>query len=162
MGKTSTCVRATTSGRIERPISSSGMWRLLKRLELDRLPSSQRRKSHQKRWQRHERPQPGYPSKSMSSSSPHRRSAQLSATTSSTGASATSASNRPRPGSSRKVEDHTATTKRVLPHSRRGVIDDTALQRPPPGVPGLATHEPGVLTSLRRDPFASARSLAGR
>lgn len=40
-------------------ISPSGVWRILARLDLNRLPSSQRHKSHQKRWQRYEKPQPG-------------------------------------------------------------------------------------------------------
>ena len=33
-------------------ISPSGVWRILKRLDLNRLPTSQRHKSHQKRWKR--------------------------------------------------------------------------------------------------------------
>lgn len=41
-------------------ISPSGVWRILKRLDLNRLPSSQRHKSYQKRWQRYEKPQPGH------------------------------------------------------------------------------------------------------
>jgi transposase InsO family protein len=41
-------------------ISSSGVWRILKRLELNRLPSSQRYKRHQQRWKRYEKPQPGH------------------------------------------------------------------------------------------------------
>jgi len=41
-------------------ISPSGVWRILKRLELNRLPASQRHKSHQRRWQRYEKPQPGH------------------------------------------------------------------------------------------------------
>jgi transposase InsO family protein len=44
----------------ELSISPSGVWRILKRLDLNRLPSSQRHKSHQKRWQRYEKPQPGH------------------------------------------------------------------------------------------------------
>jgi len=36
-------------------ISSSGVWRILKRLELNRLPSSQRYKRLDKRWQRYEK-----------------------------------------------------------------------------------------------------------
>jgi transposase InsO family protein len=41
-------------------ISPSGVWRVLCRLDLSRLPSSQRHKPHQKRWQRYEQPQPGH------------------------------------------------------------------------------------------------------
>lgn len=40
-------------------ISQSGVWRILKRLEMNRLPSSQRHKPHEKRWKRYERQQPG-------------------------------------------------------------------------------------------------------
>ena len=41
-------------------ISPSGVWRILKRLDLNRLPTSQRHKSHQKRWKRYEKPLPGH------------------------------------------------------------------------------------------------------
>ena len=41
-------------------ISSSGVWRILKRLELNRLPSSQRYKRLDKRWQRYEKQLPGH------------------------------------------------------------------------------------------------------
>lgn len=41
-------------------ISPSGVWRVLARLGLNRLPSSQRHKSHQKRWKRYEKPEPGH------------------------------------------------------------------------------------------------------
>jgi transposase InsO family protein len=41
-------------------ISTSGVWRILKRLDMNRLPSSQRHKPHAKRWQRYEKPQPGH------------------------------------------------------------------------------------------------------
>jgi transposase InsO family protein len=40
-------------------ISPSGIWRILKRLELSRLPTSQRYKRHKERWKRYEKPQPG-------------------------------------------------------------------------------------------------------
>jgi transposase len=40
-------------------ISPSGIWRILKRLDMSRLPSSQRYKRHQKRWKRYEKPEPG-------------------------------------------------------------------------------------------------------
>ena len=40
-------------------ISNSGVWRILKRLDLNRLPASQRHKPHAKRWQRYEKPLPG-------------------------------------------------------------------------------------------------------
>ena len=33
---------------------SSGVWRILKRLQLNRLPASQRHKRHDRRWQRYE------------------------------------------------------------------------------------------------------------
>jgi transposase InsO family protein len=41
-------------------ISPSGVWRVLCRLDLSRLPSSQRHKRHEKRWKRYEKPQPGH------------------------------------------------------------------------------------------------------
>jgi transposase InsO family protein len=41
-------------------ISVSGVWRILKRLELNRLPASQRYKRHKERWKRYEKPQPGH------------------------------------------------------------------------------------------------------
>lgn len=41
-------------------MSPSGVWRVLNRLGMNRLPSSQRHKSHQKRWKRYEKPQPGH------------------------------------------------------------------------------------------------------
>lgn len=41
-------------------ISPSGVWRILKRLELNRLPSSQRHKPHKTRWKRYEKQQPGH------------------------------------------------------------------------------------------------------
>lgn len=41
-------------------ISPSGVWRILKRLGLNRLPSSQRYKRHKDRWKRYEKPQPGH------------------------------------------------------------------------------------------------------
>ena len=41
-------------------ISPSGVWRVLCRLDLNRLPSSQRHKRHEKRWKRYEKPQPGH------------------------------------------------------------------------------------------------------
>ncbi|HEX2737251.1 MAG TPA: IS481 family transposase [Acidimicrobiia bacterium] len=41
-------------------ISVSGVWRILKRLDLSRLPASQRYKRHQDRWKRYEKPQPGH------------------------------------------------------------------------------------------------------
>ena len=41
-------------------ISQSGVWRILKRLDLNRLPASQRHKRHDKRWQRYEKPLPGH------------------------------------------------------------------------------------------------------
>ncbi len=41
-------------------ISPSGVWRVLKRLDLNRLPASQRYKRHQRRWKRYEKPLPGH------------------------------------------------------------------------------------------------------
>ncbi len=41
-------------------ISSSGVWRILKRLDMNRLPASQRHKPHKERWKRYERQQPGH------------------------------------------------------------------------------------------------------
>src|SRR5215472_12640755 len=41
-------------------ISDSGVWRILKRLDMSRLPSSQRYKSHDRRWKRYEKPLPGH------------------------------------------------------------------------------------------------------
>jgi transposase InsO family protein len=41
-------------------ISDSGVWRILQRLDLNRLPASQKHKTYQKRWKRYEKPQPGH------------------------------------------------------------------------------------------------------
>jgi transposase InsO family protein len=41
-------------------ISNSGVWRILKRLELNRLPASQRHQRHDRRWRRYEKPLPGH------------------------------------------------------------------------------------------------------
>jgi transposase InsO family protein len=41
-------------------ISPSGVWRILKRLEMSRLPSSQRYRRHVDRWKRYEKPLPGH------------------------------------------------------------------------------------------------------
>ena len=41
-------------------LSPSGVWRILKRLELNRLPASQRHKRHDRRWKRYEKPLPGH------------------------------------------------------------------------------------------------------
>ncbi|MGI8517516.1 MAG: IS481 family transposase, partial [Acidimicrobiia bacterium] len=41
-------------------ISPSGVWRILKRLDLNRLPANQRHKTYKKRWKRYEKPQPGH------------------------------------------------------------------------------------------------------
>lgn len=40
-------------------LSKSGIWRILKRLKMNLLPSSQRYKRHADRWKRYEKPQPG-------------------------------------------------------------------------------------------------------
>ncbi len=42
----------------EVPISPSGVWRILKRLDLNRLPASKRHKRHDRRWKRYEKPLP--------------------------------------------------------------------------------------------------------
>jgi len=41
-------------------IGHSAVWRILKRLDMNRLPSSQRYKRHTTRWKRYEKPQPGH------------------------------------------------------------------------------------------------------
>jgi transposase InsO family protein len=41
-------------------ISPSGVWRILKRLDMNRLPSSQRHRRHAERWKRYEKPLPGH------------------------------------------------------------------------------------------------------
>ena len=41
-------------------ISKSGVWRILKRLNMSRLPASQRYKRHDKRWKRYEKQLPGH------------------------------------------------------------------------------------------------------
>jgi transposase InsO family protein len=41
-------------------VSTSGVWRILRRLDMNRLPSSQRYRRHVDRWKRYEKPQPGH------------------------------------------------------------------------------------------------------
>ncbi|MGH8983562.1 MAG: IS481 family transposase [Acidimicrobiia bacterium] len=41
-------------------IGHSAVWRILKRLDMNRLPSSQRYRRHNRRWQRYEKPLPGH------------------------------------------------------------------------------------------------------
>jgi transposase len=41
-------------------ITKSGVWRILKRLQMNRLPASQRYKRHDRRWKRYEKQQPGH------------------------------------------------------------------------------------------------------
>lgn len=41
-------------------MSKSGVWRILKRLGMNRLPSSQRYKTHKQRWKRYEKQRPGH------------------------------------------------------------------------------------------------------
>ena len=41
-------------------LSPSGIWRILRRLGLSRLPTSQRYRRHQDRWKRYEKPEPGH------------------------------------------------------------------------------------------------------
>jgi transposase InsO family protein len=40
-------------------VSPSGIWRILKRLDMSRLPKSQRYRRHADRWKRYEKPEPG-------------------------------------------------------------------------------------------------------
>ncbi len=41
-------------------ISKSGVWRILKRLDMNRFPTSQRYERHDRRWKRHEKQLPGH------------------------------------------------------------------------------------------------------
>jgi len=41
-------------------VSPSGVWRILRRLEMSRLPASQRYRRHVDRWKRYEKPLPGH------------------------------------------------------------------------------------------------------
>ena len=41
-------------------ISNSGVWRILDRLGMGRLPADQRYRRHKQRWKRYEKPQPGH------------------------------------------------------------------------------------------------------
>jgi transposase InsO family protein len=41
-------------------VSPSGVWRILKRLDMSRLPASQRYRRHTDRWKRYEKPLPGH------------------------------------------------------------------------------------------------------
>jgi len=41
-------------------VSSSGVWRILKRLNMSILPYNQRYKKHKERWKRYEKPEPGH------------------------------------------------------------------------------------------------------
>lgn len=41
-------------------LSPSGIWRILHRLDMSRLPSSQRYRRHRDRWKRYEKPEPGH------------------------------------------------------------------------------------------------------
>lgn len=41
-------------------ISDSGVWKILKRLGVNRLPASQRHRRHDRRWKRYEKPLPGH------------------------------------------------------------------------------------------------------
>jgi hypothetical protein len=41
-------------------ISTSGVWRILKRLGMNRLPASQRYRRHSLRWKRYEKQRPGH------------------------------------------------------------------------------------------------------
>ena len=81
-------------------LSPSGIWRILRRLDMSRLPASQRYRRHTDRWKRYERPRPTtVPSSSRAST-----------TTCSTGGSATSTSGRRRPGSTARSSVRTGST----------------------------------------------------
>jgi transposase len=41
-------------------VSNSGVWRILKRLDMSRLPASQRHKPYVRRWKLYEKPEPGH------------------------------------------------------------------------------------------------------
>lgn len=41
-------------------VSSSGVWRILKKLNINRLPHNQRQKNKEARWRRYEKPEPGH------------------------------------------------------------------------------------------------------
>jgi transposase InsO family protein len=41
-------------------VSQSGVWRILRRMDLSRLPTSQRYKRHKERWKRYEKQRPGH------------------------------------------------------------------------------------------------------
>ena len=41
-------------------VSPSGVWRILKRVDLSRLPASQRYQRHDRKWKRYEKPMPGH------------------------------------------------------------------------------------------------------
>ncbi len=68
--RSSTCASTTTSARRkismylaryhDVTVSRSGVWRILKRLDMNRLPSSQRYKRHDRRWKRYEKQLPGH------------------------------------------------------------------------------------------------------
>jgi transposase len=57
-GPAKTCMYLKRYHDVE--ISRSGVWRILKKLNMNRLPSSQRYKRLDKRWQRYEKQQPGH------------------------------------------------------------------------------------------------------
>jgi len=40
-------------------MSKTGIWRILKRLNINRLPNNQKYKRHEEKWKRYEKPQPG-------------------------------------------------------------------------------------------------------
>ena len=41
-------------------VSNSGVWRILKRLQMNRLPASQKHQAHDRRWKRYEKQLPGH------------------------------------------------------------------------------------------------------
>lgn len=56
------CAAATTSLRRyhDVQVSTSGAWRILKRVDLSRLPAYQRYQRHDRKWERYEKPLPGH------------------------------------------------------------------------------------------------------
>lgn len=67
--RSSTSAATTTSGPQDLDVPEalprhldqpSGIWRILKRLDMSRLPASQRYRRHTDRWKRYEKPLPGH------------------------------------------------------------------------------------------------------
>ena len=58
LARSCTCASTTTSGRTRS--RHREIWRILKRLDLNRLPANQRHKTHDRRWKRYEKPLPDH------------------------------------------------------------------------------------------------------